>query len=214
MAPVSGAPLTAPGVDHMNRFVCVAATAAMTLLAAPAAAEETFTPPPGYVLVPAPPPGYALEPVAVERTWVVGASTGPAFGLSYRGLGSTSGSGSSAHLGGYVDFFLSPRVSLGLFADRMSVGDWSPEITSVGASMTGHLFGGARTLRLRGGLGLSSELRSEGPSPGGVGARVFLGLVVPVSRRAALFLQATARASSVDTVHAFGSLDVGLELGN
>lgn len=200
----------------MNRFVRIAATAALVLRAVPAAAQESFTPPPGYVLVPAPPPGYTLAPVPVERTWVLGASTGTVFPISYDGHGSSRDLDSDARLGVYADFFLSPRFSMGLFVDRTSLGSPSSqgiEVTALGASFTRHFFGGARSTRLRGGLGLSSELRSSGGDPArssGLGVRAFLGLVVPVGQRAAVFLQGMAEGGG----DALGSLNVGLELGN
>lgn len=199
----------------MNRLVCAAAVAALSLYATPSRAEETLTPPAGYVLVPAPPPGYALEAVPVERSWVVGASVGKAFPGNTHGTG--PGSGRSEILGTYADFFLAPRLSMGLFADRMSLFAFgvstTVDVTALGIRLSRHFFGGARSAHLRGGLGLSRDVASGGGGEG-IGLRAFLGYVVPVGDRAALFAQATYLASRSSGEFAIGSLAVGLELGN
>lgn len=193
----------------MSRVICAAASAAIALHAFAAAAQEApapekLTPPPGYVLVPAPPPGYTLEPAPVERSWAVGAFVGSARHNPEHGDQSIAGA--------YVDLFLSPRLSMGLFGDQRSSS--FTDVTSLGVSATGHFFGGPRSTHLRTGLGLSHDLRSHGGDRG-VSVRAFLGGVVRIGSRASVFLQAMLQTSSFGrTSEDLGALNLGLELGN
>lgn len=193
----------------MNRVICAAASAAIALHAVAAAAQEApppekLTPPPGYVLVPAPPPGYALEPTPLERSWAVGAFVGSGLHALEHGDQSIAGA--------YVDLFLSPRLSMGLFGDQRSSS--FTDVTSLGVSATGHLLGGPRSTHLRTGLGLSHDLRSHGGGRG-VSVRAFLGGVLRIGNRASIFLQAMLQASSFGgTSEDMGAVNLGLELGN
>lgn len=222
----------------MNRLFRLAATAALVVAALPAVAQspQGYTPPPGYVLVPAPPPpaapapaqpppGYTLQPVVQDRSFAIGASAGAVFpGKAYAG-DRTLDTKTGLRFGAFVDLFLVNRFSMGLLADRLSFGiknsDRTVDFTSLGLTFVGH-FGPPREGHLRLGLGLSYEMgASEGlDDSSGFGIRAFLGYVAPLSPTSAFFVQGMVQGSpaggngSIDVTYGpLWSLNAGLEFG-
>jgi hypothetical protein len=227
----------------MNRFACAAATAALTLVAGPAMAQQQgYTPPPGYVLVPAPPPGqtlqpvapppqqappgYTLQPVVRERSYAIGASAGVGFPGSISVGNSDYDTKTGFRFGAYADFFLANKISMGLLVDRVSFdikdSDVGVAFTALQGTVVGH-FGQQNEGHFRAGLGIGLELGTSDAATDdstGLGLRIFAGYVVPMGDGSSFFIQGSVQGSpsggtkDVDVTYGpLYSISAGLEFG-
>lgn len=216
----------------MNRVLVLTAAALALGVAGPAVAQQPYTPPPGYVLVPAPPPGQTLQPAqpaqaTPDRSWAISASAGVAFPGTITVEGIDLDTKTGFDLRAAADFFLIPKLSLGVYVQRTSTSledaDVDVAVTALGGTIVGH-FGAPGAGHFRAGLGIAYQIDTVDVAGAddakGLGLSPFVGYVHPFQGGGAVFAhlgfitQPTGGNSDVDvTWGPIFTLQVGGEFG-
>jgi hypothetical protein len=195
----------------MIQLVRAASCAALTLAASPANAQQPsqgYTPPPGYVLVPAPPPGSTLQPApappVAQNPTVSSATPERAFALSLQ-LGTNFGGTVTGEMNGHssdyglngglvglarLDLYVVQRFTMGVYGQLLRTSthsDYDFGVNGYGLSLIGR-FGLPTQTHLRLGMLVGYQTNTTDISVAkdsrGLGLGAIAELAVPFSPNA------------------------------